>query len=54
MPKQCPRPDKEAYPNRWAAFRAIAHGAHGASAYRCKAGHWHTSSQVRLKPKGKR
>jgi hypothetical protein len=54
MAKQCPTPKKEPYPTRAAIFRAIANGARGSSAYRCKAGHWHTTSQVRVKPKGRR
>lgn len=51
MPKKCPVPDKTAYPTQKAAVRAMAHGARGVQPYLCKCGSWHTTSQLRVKPK---
>lgn len=55
MPKpKCRAPDKAAYPSRSAALKAIARGAHGNSIYYCPCKRWHTTSQVRSKPRGAR
>lgn len=52
MPKpKCRAPDKAAYPSKTAALKAIAHGAHGNQVYPCRCGKWHTTSQVRSKPR---
>ncbi len=43
---------KECYKSKVAAFRAIARGAHGNSVYICKkCKQWHTTNQVRQKPR---
>lgn len=48
---RCRAPDKTAYPSKAAALKAIAHGAHGNQIYHCSCKQWHTTSQIRHKPK---
>lgn len=48
---KCRAPGKAAYPTKAAALKAIAHGAHGNQVYPCPCKRWHTTSQVRSKPR---